>query len=226
MPIRRHLSIWGIIVLAGLLFAAEAMRDTSFSLAAGAIPTRIRAAANSVLTGHFGLEAAMALGTLVSSIFLHGDPQHILYNMVFLWTFGILTSNLLGQWRTLAIFLVTGICGSILHVALNPSSSVPLIGASGAISGLEGVYLGLALRWQLPDVEVWPLAYPVPPMHLGFFALIGFMGDLILFANHEQHIAYGAHLGGFLSGLLIAAIITTIYPTVYQYDRASRKDCI
>ncbi|MGD9636625.1 MAG: rhomboid family intramembrane serine protease [Pirellulales bacterium] len=226
MPVRRHLSIWGIILLAGLLFAAETARESSFSMAAGAIPIRIRAAANSILSGQFGSEEAMALGTLVSSIFLHGDPQHILYNMVFLWTFGILTSDLLGQWRTLAIFLVTGICGGILHVALNPTSSAPMIGASGAISGLEGAYLGLALRWQLPDVEVWPLAYPIPSMHLGFFALIGFMGDLILFANHEKHVAFGAHLGGFLSGLLIAAILTTIYPTAYQYERATRKDCI
>jgi membrane associated rhomboid family serine protease len=49
---------------------------------------------------------------------------------------------------------------------------------------------------------------------------------LYLFANHDEKIAYGAHLGGFLSGLFIAAVITTIYPTSYQYERASRKDCI
>ena len=226
MPVRRHLSIWGIIVVAVLLFAVEMVRGTSFSMAGGAIPTRIRAATNALVTGRFGDEEAQALGTLVSSIFLHGDVGHILYNMIFLWTFGVLTSDLLGQWRTLAIFIVTGICGVILHVVLNPNSSEPMIGASGAIAGLEGVYLGLALRWQLPDVEVWPLAYPVPPMYLGFFAVLGFLGDLKLFADHDQQIAYGAHLGGFLSGLLIAAVITTIYPTVYQYNRASRKDCI
>jgi rhomboid family protein len=86
--------------------------------------------------------------------------------------------------------------------------------------------LGLALRWQLPNAEVWPLAYPVPAMYLGFFGVLGFLFDLILFAKHDEHIAYGAHLGGFLSGLLIAAIITTIYPTLYAYERASRKDCI
>ena len=159
-------------------------------------------------------------------MFLHGDVRHIVYNMVFLWTFGILTSELLGQWRTLAVFIVCGICGAVMHIVLNPDSSEPMIGASGAISGLEGVYLGLAIRWQLPDAEIWPLAYPVPAMHLGFFAVIGFIGDLMLFANHDEQIAYGAHLGGFLSGLLIAAVITTIYPTAYKYERASRKDCI
>ena len=55
---------------------------------------------------------------------------------------------------------------------------------------------------------------------------MGFVLDLYLLANREQHIAIGAHLGGFLSGLLIAAIVTTIYPTLYSYERASRKDCI
>lgn len=226
MPIRRHLSIWGIIVLAGLLFAAEAMRDTSFSLAGGVIPLRVRAAGTSILSGQFGVEQAQALGTLVSSIFLHGDPKHILYNMVLLWTFGVLVSDLLGQWRTLAIFLFTGVCGGILHTALNANSPVPMIGASGAVAGLVGVYLGLALRWQLPDVEVWPLAHPVPSMQLGFYGVIGFLSDLYLFANHDERIAYGAHLGGFLSGLFVAAVITTIYPTSYRYERASRKDCI
>lgn len=226
MPIRRHLSIWGIIVVCGLLFAAEEIRETSFSRSGGLIPLRMRAAANTTLAGQLGIEQAKAFGTLISSVFLHGDPQHILYNMVFLWTFGILTSDLLGQWRTLAAFLITGACGGILHVVLNPDSPAPMVGASGAIAGLEGVYLGLALRWQLPDVQVWPLAYPVPAMYLGFFGVLGFIGDLKLFADHDQKIAYGAHLGGFLSGLLIAAIITTLYPTAYQYERASRQDCI
>jgi rhomboid family protein len=226
VPVRRHLSIWGIIALCGLVFAAERVRDTSFAPEAGAVPTRIRAAASSLLAGHFGLDETQALATLVSCQFLHGDPEHILYNMVFLYAFGILTSDLLGQWRTLAIFLVTGICGGILHVALNPDSSAPMIGASGAISGLVGTYLGLALRWQLPDADVWPIAYPVPPVQLGCVGVVGFLGDLLLFANHDQHIAYGAHLGGFLSGLLVAAIITTIYPTPYAYDRSRRKDCI
>jgi membrane associated rhomboid family serine protease len=224
MPVYRHLTIWGIILVAGLLFAGEIVRDTSFSMAGGMVPTRIRAAVATVADGHFTWESATAFSTIISSMFLHGDVEHILYNMVFLWTFGILASDLLGQWRTLVVYLVCGICGAIVHILLNPESSVPMIGASGAIAGLEGLYLGIALRWQLPNAEVWPLAYPVPAMQLGLFAVVGFVGDLLLFANHDQHIAYGAHLGGFLSGLLIAAVITTIYPTLYEYERATREN--
>ena len=226
MPISRHLSIWGIIAVCGLVFAAEQVRETSFADWGGAVPAHLHAAANDLLAGRFSADDAHAAATLVTHIFLHGSVEHIFYNMIFLYTFGVLTSDLLGQWRTLAIFLITGICGGILHVALQSDSAVPMIGASGAISGLVGTYLGLTLRWQLPEVEVWPLAYAVPPMQLGLVGVVGFLGDLLLFANHDQHIAYGAHLGGFLSGLLIAAIITTIYPTPYAYERSRRKDCI
>lgn len=224
MPVSRHLSIWGIIAVATLVFGAEQIRETSFADSAGLIPTRVRAATNSILAGHVGLEEAKAYGTFVSSMFLHGDPEHIVYNMVFLWTFGVLTTDLLGQWRTLAIFFITGICGGILHIALNLDSSVPAIGASGAISGLIGCYVGLAVRWPMPNVEVWPLAHAVPPIHLGLFGILGFLGDLILFANHDQHIAYGAHLGGFLAGVAIAAVVTTVYPTLHAYEKTFRAN--
>ncbi len=223
MPVSRHLSIWGIIAVAVLVFAVEQVRKTSFAESGGTIPTQVRAAAGDLRAGRFDLAEAKTFSTLVTSIFLHADVEHILFNMVFLWTFGILTSEVLGQWRALAAFLVCGIGGAIVHVCLNPDSSVPMIGASGAISGFEGLYLGLALRWQLPWAEVWPLAHPVPPLQLGAFAVVGFVGDLLLFANHEQHIAYGAHLGGFLSGVAIAAVITTVYPTHSAYQRASRR---
>jgi len=224
MPVSRHLSIWGIIAVAVIVFAAEQVRETTFAESGGTIPTQVRAAASALVEGHFSLAEAKTFTTLATSMFLHADVEHILFNMVFLWTFGILVSELLGQWRALAVFLICGICGAIVHTCLNPDSSVPMIGASGAISGLEGLYLGLALRWQMPDAEVWPLAHPVPPLQLGAFAIVGFVGDMLLMANHDQHIAYGAHLGGFLSGVAIAAVITTVYPTLHAYERASRKN--
>lgn len=226
VPVSRHLSIWGIIVVAAIVFVGEQVRDTSFGDVGGVVPLHVQAAASALVEGRPTLESVKTFSTLVTYMFLHGDVEHILFNMVFLWTFGILTSELLGQWRALAAFLVCGICGAMVHIAFNQGSTEPMIGASGAVSGFEGVYLGLALRWQLPDAEVWPLAYPVPPMQLGVFALLGFVGDMVLLANHDQHIAYGAHMGGFFSGLAIAAVVTTVYPTLHAYDRSRRKNCI
>ena len=224
--VSRHLSIWAIIVVAAIVFVAEQSRETSFSDIGGVVPTAVRGAAANVVEGHFGWQELKVLSTLVTSIFLHADVEHILFNMVFLWTFGILTSELLGQWRALAVFLVCGVCGAILHVCLNLESSDPMIGASAQSAASRVFTLGLALRWQLPAAEVWPLAYSVAPMQLGMFALIGFASDMLLMANHDQHIAYGAHLGGFLSGVAIAAVVTTIYPTLYAYERSRRKNCI
>jgi membrane associated rhomboid family serine protease len=218
----RHLSILAIIISAAMVFAAEQAGGTSFAESHGVVSPQVRSACNALVNGELNREAARALSRMVTALFLHGDIEHILLNMVFLWAFGYLTSEILGQWWALVVFLVCGICGNALQVGLS-SDSIPIIGASGAICGFEGVYLGLALRWQLPWPDVWPLARPVPPLQLGAFAVIGFIADLYLLANHEQGIAYGAHIGGFLSGLAIALVVTTIYPTASAYRQAERR---
>jgi membrane associated rhomboid family serine protease len=218
----RHITIFGLIGLCVLVFAAEIFLQTSWAEGFGAVPAAIVSAYRSLIDGNWTATALRNLSRLVTAMFLHGDAQHIGFNMVFLWTFGYLTSEILGQWRAVAIFLVCGVAGNIVQVCMNSSSEAPIIGASGAICGFEGVYLGLALQWRLPYAEVWPLAHPVPPIQLAAFALVGFVGDMILLARHDQHIAYGAHLGGLLTGVVIAGFVTTIYPTVESYHRASR----
>ncbi len=219
----RHITIFGLIAIASIVYFAEQSLKTSWAESYGAIPSLIVPAFRELAAGEWSIGALRGLSTLVTALFLHGSPEHILFNMVFLWTFGFLTSQLLGQWRALAVFLVCGVAGNILQVWLNMELPVAVIGASGAVCGFEGVYLGLALPWQLPNADVWPLAYAVPPMQLAAFAIIGFVGDMILLSNHDQQIAYGAHLGGLLAGVIIAAVITTIYPTIESYQRASRS---
>ena len=85
---------------------AEQVRETSFGDVGGADPAQDSRRRNGPrASGELTLESVKTFATLVTSIFLHGDVEHILWNMVFLWTFGILTSDLLGQWRALAVFL-------------------------------------------------------------------------------------------------------------------------
>ena len=158
-----------------------------------------------LLAGQWSLTIVGVLSTLLTALFLHGDIEHLLYNMVFLWAFGSLTSGHLGKWWALGLFFVCGACGNMVQTCMNPNSPIPIIGASGAICGFEGIYLGLAMRWQLPWPDVWPLAHPIPPMQLVAFAVIGVLLDAYSLMNFEQRIAYGAHLGGFLSGVAIAA---------------------
>ncbi len=145
---------------------------------------------------------------LFAPLFLHIGLEHVLFNMVFLWTFGSLTARHLGSRWAVVLFLICGACGNLLQIGLNPTSPIPIVGASGAVCGFQGVYLGLALRWQLKWPDVWPLANPIPPMQLAAFALIGIGFDFYSLMNHEQQVAYGAHVGGFLAGLFLALLIT------------------
>jgi membrane associated rhomboid family serine protease len=223
MRVYHHVTILAIIAVAAGVFAIEQTREADFAQDFGTVPALINQASRGLPDGQWSLAAVRQLSRLVTALFLHGDVEHILYNMVFLWTFGILVAQHLGPWWALAAFFVCGVSGNALQVCLNADSVIPIIGASGAVCGFEGVYLGLALRWQLPDPDVWPLAHPIPPLQLGAFAVIGFLGDMYFLTDRTQHIAFGAHVGGFLSGLAIAAIVTTIYPTVTAFQRAGRR---
>jgi len=219
----QYLAIFALIAICATVFAAEHLAQTSWSDELGAVPILIVPAYHELISGQWSLAMWRNLSRLFTAIFLHGGVIHIGYNMVFLWAFGYLTSQVLGQWRTLAIFVLCGISGNILQAWFNADSPASIIGASGAISGLAGVYLGLAVQWQLPYAEVWPLAHPVPPMQVAAFAILGFVGDIVLLARRDQQIAYGAHLGGLLTGIIIAATLTTLYPTIEAYNRASRS---
>ena len=222
IPYRGH-TIIGIIALAAFVYAGEQLRGTSFAESHGAVPSIIVQAFQELSRGNFSLDAIQSLTRLVTPLFLHGDVEHIALNMVFLWAFGYLTARILGPWWAVGVFIFCGVCGNILQVWLNPASTIPIIGASGAVCGFEGVYLGLALRWNLPWPDVWPLAHPIPPLQLGAFAVVGFLIDVVMVANQGQQIAYGAHIGGFLSGLAVAAIVTLIYPAAASWQQPHRR---
>jgi membrane associated rhomboid family serine protease len=219
----RHLTILGLIAVAVLVFAVETVRETSFAEDYGLVPSMVVPAFRAVAGGDLSWTTARPLSRLVTSQFVHGGIEHILLNMVFLWAFGYLISQYLGQWWALAIFVICGLCGDIVQIWLDPDSPIPVIGASGAVCGFEGVYFGLALRWQLPWPDVWPLAHPIPPLQLAAFAVVGFLVDVYLLANHGQQVAYGAHIGGFLSGLVIANLVTTVHATLADFRRPKKK---
>jgi membrane associated rhomboid family serine protease len=221
----RYYTTVGIIVVCALVFALEQSRGTDYADDYGAVPVAIHQAWEGLRHGAINVATLHGLSRLVTAIFLHADFEHILYNMVFMWPFACLASQFLGRWWMLAVFLITGICGNLLQVCLKLDSPAPIIGASGAISGLAGLYLGLALRWDLPWPDMWPLAHPIPPLQLAAFAAVGFVGDIYFLASRDvtRHIAFGAHIGGFLSGLAIAALITTLYPTNTAWWRTRRR---
>jgi rhomboid family protein len=218
MDYYRYLTLIVTIAVCAAVFATEQSRKESYADEWGATSSKLAAACRDLRAGNISRGDLHQFATLITHQFLHGGVEHIAYNMVFLWIYGVLACELLGQLPMLVIYVACGIAAAVTQCAMQ-RDSLPLVGASGAISGLEGLYMGLALRWQLPNVRVWPIAYPVPPMRLVILGVIGFVGDVVLFQMKSDHIAHGAHLGGLLTGLAIAAVITTVYPTLAWYQR-------
>lgn len=214
-----HPIIAAIIAVAVAVFVAQEALGLPLPWRYGTVPREFRDLGAELLEGQWSVASLAVLLKLFTPLFLHGGFEHILFNMIFLWTFGTLCAGLLGQWRALGLFFFCGAAGNVAQIALNPDSPIPIIGASGAIAGFEGVYLGLALRWRLDWPDVWPLAHPIPPMQLVAFAALGLAADFYFLGDHQQPVAHGAHVGGFLAGLLAAAVLTQIYPTREGYRR-------
>lgn len=149
--------------------------------------------------------------TLLTSMFLHGGFLHLLGNLLYLWVFGYRLENTLGPLRFLLFYLLSGILAGLTQVVSNPSSRIPMIGASGAISGVLGAYLIL-----------FPRAKIVSLVFLGFFFTRVNLPAIILLGlwifyqiiNSTQtfmrvgggNVAWFAHVGGFFAGLILIGV--------------------
>jgi membrane associated rhomboid family serine protease len=158
-----------------------------------------------------------------TSMFLHGSWMHLLGNMWFLWIFGNNIEDSMGRARFVAFYLICGVAAALLQVAFNPASGIPMVGASGAISGVMGAYLVL-----YPRVRVFAMvpigffltsvALPAWTMLL-YWALIQFVSGLTgLLATEERGgVAFWAHIGGFVAGLvLIKLFVRQDYVTAHR----------
>jgi membrane associated rhomboid family serine protease len=171
------------------------------------VPTEVLSTWDALRSGDFKAVRAGEFVTLLSYAFLHGDVDHLLGNMLFLWVFAALAAELIGHRWMLAVFVITAISGGIVHVLLNRDDIVPMLGASGAVTGFEGLYLGMAARWHLPNPHVWPMSRPVPPANLAILAGLGYFLDFSGYISGPSGIAHGAHLGGFIAGMALGGFI-------------------
>lgn len=199
----------GLIALILIVFGFQAVAGPEWYQDLMAVPSELTGSWNNLLAGEISKESAWTFVTLISYAFLHGDAEHVLFNMLFMWIFAALAVELLGHRWMFAIFIATAISGAIFHTALNTADPTPMLGASGAVMGFEGAYLGLAIRWKLPDPHVWPMARPIPPTQLATLAIIGVVLDFMAIMNQDEaNIAFGAHIGGFLAGMFLTSFIT------------------
>jgi membrane associated rhomboid family serine protease len=173
----------------------------AFELANATIPNHIRLALN----GHGSLEAAFL--PILTSMFMHSGLLHIAGNMLFLWIFGDNVEDYFGHLPYLLFYLVCGIGSGFAHIIFNYHSSLPALGASGAISGVMGAYIILYPRAQVLTL-VFIFFIPIPAfIILGYWFLLQFFaGVSTVGASATGGVAWWANIGGFLMGMLITGL--------------------
>ena len=151
------------------------------------------------------------LWTLLTSMFLHGGFFHVIGNMLYLWIFGDNIEDAFGHGWFLLVYLFTGVVGSLLQVMLMPGSTIPTIGASGAISGVMGAYFVLFPRARvltlIPIFFFIRLIYLPAPLLLGFWILLQILYGCSSVPGTGGGVAYFAHIGGFVSGLILGLVV-------------------
>ena len=142
--------------------------------------------------------------TLLSSMFLHGGLFHIIGNMLYLWVFGSNIEDRVGHLRFIFFYLICGVVAGIAHIASGPESTIPMVGASGAISGVLGAYLILFPRARILTLITLGFFIRLVEMPalivLGFWIIVQLVNATFL---RQTDVAWLAHIGGFFAGLLL-----------------------
>ncbi len=163
-----------------------------------------------VVFAHGFRPADPSVSALVTSMFLHGGFMHLAGNMLFLWIYGDNVEHRLGPWRYLAAYLGTGVLATLSHAALDLDSALPMVGASGAVSGVLGFYF---IWFPRNRVRLWIMLFPFfmnvvyapARLVLGVYLVVDNLLPLLASrAGGGGGVAYGAHIGGFAGGLAYA----------------------
>jgi membrane associated rhomboid family serine protease len=189
-----------LIVACALVFFFELSLDDYsrdyFITSYGVIPARLRPA------------------TILTSMFLHGGWSHIIGNMLFLWAFGKSLEDAMGHSKFLAFYLLCGVAAGITHVFFNPNTTLPTVGASGAIAGVMGAYLV-----KFPTSRIHTLVFllffvttaDIPAAFILIYWFIAqiFSGYGSIAHTHvtEGGVAWFAHIGGFITGMILVNVM-------------------
>src|SRR5436190_14643580 len=162
-----------------------------------------------VFLQQFGVVPAyFAPPTLISSMFLHGSWSHVLGNMWYLWIFGDNVEDRLGHGRFLIFYLLCGIAAAFGQILIDPTSTLPTIGASGAIAGVMGAYFVLYPQSRvltlIPLIIFWEIVELPAIFLLGFWFLMQLFSAgaiAVTSSSHGGGVAFAAHVSGFLCGV-------------------------
>jgi membrane associated rhomboid family serine protease len=150
---------------------------------------------------------------VLTAMFVHANWMHVLGNMLFLWVFGDNVEDILGHAKYLAFYLICGFVAAMAQVLMDPSSRVPMVGASGAIAGVMGAYLMkfprshvVMLTWFL---LIFTFELPAWLMLVYWFGLQLFGGFGSITESAQGGTAFFAHVGGFVAGLILINVMGT-----------------
>jgi membrane associated rhomboid family serine protease len=192
-PLQRSIITMLLIALNVFAFICELRYGDAFVFTFSAIPAEIT--------------QGRALLTLLTSMFMHAGWLHIIGNMIYLWAFGPEMEDAMGRGRFLAFYLIGGLIAMIAQVAANPTSTVPNLGASGAIAAVMGAFLvifpGDRIRTALWFLFFVRVTYIPAVLLIGFWFLMQlFSAGQVTHAAQTGGVAYLAHIGGFLFGVI------------------------
>ncbi len=147
--------------------------------------------------------------TVLTSMFMHGGWMHLIGNLLYLWIFGDNVEDSMGHGRFLVFYLLCGIAAALAQAVPEPNSQIPMVGASGAISGVLGAYLLLHPHARV--LVVVPLGFILHTVRLPAGLVLVLWFGLQLFSNlmtqpGQGGVAFRAHIGGFIAGLLLVGV--------------------
>ncbi|MFB5645193.1 MAG: rhomboid family intramembrane serine protease [Nitrosopumilaceae archaeon] len=211
------------VAYTGQFLAFENEKAAQLFFEWGAIPTCITGSNYFVINGNQFLCPEMPYVSLISSMFLHGGIMHLGGNMLFLWIFGDNIELKFGRAKFLGVYMLWGIGAGLAHTAVDPMSSIPAVGASGAISGVLGAYLALYPKvrimtfmmlgffWRMMHIQArwflpfWLIFQNILPFIIGGFGIGG------------GGVAFMAHIGGFAIGFAIGYMYKKAHSSEFTY---------
>ena len=193
-PVQTPLITGFIIVINIFVFLLELTRGEAFVMQWSAVPAQI-------MTGHHWI-------TILTAMFMHGSWSHIIGNMIFLWAFGPEIEDAMGRGRYLAFYLIGGLIAMLAQVAADPHSTVPNLGASGAIAAVMGAFLVTYPRDRIKSVLFIFIFFRVTfipaALLIGFWFLSQLLHAGSVASVQTGGVAYLAHVGGFIFGAVAA----------------------
>ena len=196
---------WTLIGLCIIVFGLQAISTPGLEhrliVSFGAIPRLLVGAPFESVTGY----GVPSIVSMLSYTFLHGGFVHLFANMLVLWVYGDNVEDAMGHGRYLIFYALCGVLAALSQVVINPSSTSPIIGASGAIAGVMGAYFVLYPRARLlVPILIFPIylpAYLVLSLWMLFQIIAAFQSD-----SAVAGVAWWAHIGGFVAGALLVKL--------------------